>query len=372
MSNDLIIAAAGSGKTTELVKRATQKAENGETVLITTFTDACEEEIKKKLLLEPKVYKNITVQTWFSFLIKHGVKPYQSYVTDTKINGLILESGRSGIKYTKKSGPVYWGEEENLEKFYFSSSGKIYSDKVAKFVIRCNEKSQGKVLNRISECFDNIFIDEVQDLAGYDLELLKLLFDCPSNILLVGDPRQATYSTNNAAKNKNFQKAEIVNFFSDQSIKLNTDDQSLTVNYRCSPKICEFSNKLYSQFPITTSGNNDSTNHDGLFLVEERLLENYLLEYRPMQLRYWVRTSVNDNYPVLTFGKSKGLTFNRVIIYPTGPMVEWLLNRNNELKPEPKAKFYVALTRAKYSVGIVVNKETLKKLDGFDIYEPTV
>jgi len=375
MSNNLIIAAAGSGKTTELIKRAINKAEHGETVLITTFTEACEEEIKTKLLMESKGVVNnlITVQTWFSFLIKHGAKPYQSCVVDIEINGLILESGRSGIKYQTKAGqPVYWGEEENIEKFYFSSEGKVYSDKLAKFVMRCNEKSHGKVIKRISECFDNIFIDEVQDLAGYDLEFLKLLFDSPSNVLLVGDPRQATYSTNNAAKNKRFQKSEILNFFSDRSININIDDLSLNVNYRCLSDICDFSNTLYPNFSGTTSGNSESTNHDGVFLVEECLRDNYLYEYKPMQLRYSVRTMVNNNYYVLTFGKSKGLTFNRVLIYPTGPMVDWLINRQSELKPEPKAKFYVALTRAKYSVGIVLKREILKKLDGFNIYEPAI
>lgn len=374
MSNNLIIAAAGSGKTTELIKRAINEAESGETVLITTFTEACEDEIKTKLLMESKGVVNnlITVQTWFSFLIKHGVKPYQSYVIDTEINGLLLENGRSGLKYKTKEGrPIYWGEKENIEKFYLSSGGKIYSDKLAKFVIRCNEKSHGKVIKRISECFDNIFIDEVQDLAGYDLELLKIFFDSPSNVLLVGDPRQATYSTNNAAKNKKFQKSEILNFFSDKSININTDDLSLNVNYRCLPNICDFSNTLYPDFRVTTSGNSESTNHDGVFLVEESLVDNYLLEYQPMQLRYSVKTMVNNNYSVLTFGKSKGLTFRRVLIYPTGPMVDWLINKQNELKPEPKAKFYVALTRAKYSVGIVLKREMLKEIDGFDTYEPT-
>ena len=49
MANELIIACAGSGKTTVLVERALAKANTGETVLITTFTEACEEEIKSWL-----------------------------------------------------------------------------------------------------------------------------------------------------------------------------------------------------------------------------------------------------------------------------------------------------------------------------------
>ena len=48
MNNKLIIAAAGSGKTTVLVKKALQIKD--EKVLITTYTQANEAEIKKRSL----------------------------------------------------------------------------------------------------------------------------------------------------------------------------------------------------------------------------------------------------------------------------------------------------------------------------------
>ncbi len=56
MANELIIASAGSGKTTALVERSIEKANAGETVLITTFTEACEAEIKNKLVEESGGY----------------------------------------------------------------------------------------------------------------------------------------------------------------------------------------------------------------------------------------------------------------------------------------------------------------------------
>jgi DNA helicase-2/ATP-dependent DNA helicase PcrA len=372
MANDLIIASAGSGKTTSLVEKAIEKANAGETVLISTFTEACEAEIKNKLVEENNGYipHNITIQTWFSFLIKHGAKPYQDYVIDTEITGLILEGGRSGLRFKTPEGkPVYWGEAKNPYEFYFSKSGKIYSDKLAKFVILCNADSGEKVFNRISQCFDNIFIDEVQDLAGYDLEILKELFNCQSNILLVGDPRQATYSTNNAQKHSKFKKSEILNFFSDDTIKLDTDDKSLTVNHRCSPQICEYSNALYPDWPESTSGNSSVTGHDGVFIVDISHVDSYLEEYKPViQLRHSITKQVNADYPVYTFGKSKGLTFDRVLIYPTVPILNWLLDKEKELKGISKAGFYVAITRARYSVGIVLDPKQYKKMKGIPVY----
>lgn len=371
MANDLIIASAGSGKTTALVEKAVEKANAGETVLITTFTEACEAEIKNKLVEKSNGYisDNITIQTWFSFLIKHGAKPYQDYVIDTEITGLILVSGKSGLRYEAEDGKkFYWGEAKNLYEFYFSKNGKIYSDKLAKFVIRCNKDSGGKVIKRLSQCFDNIFIDEVQDLAGFDLEILKYLFNCQSNILLVGDPRQATYSTNNAQKHSKFRKSEIVNFFSDDTINIDTDDKLLTVNYRCSPQICEYSNTLYPELPKSTSGNDTVTGHDGIIIIDKLNVDSYLEEYQPVQLRHSIKTPVNTGYPVYTFGKSKGLTFDRVLIYPTGPIFNWLVSSGNGLKGMSRAGFYVALTRARFSVGVVLESKQYNKIKGISVY----
>ena len=59
-------------------------------------------------------------------------------------------------------------------------------------------------------------------------------------------------------------------------------------------------------------------------------------------------------------GESKGLTFERVLIYPTSKMIDWIFDHSKEMKSQSKSKFYVGVTRAKYSVGIVFdNKKDL-------------
>ena len=72
--NKLIIAAAGSGKTTFLIDNALHIEDSN--VLITTYTEENEKEIRKKF--EGVIPNNIRIQTWFSFLLQHGVRPYQS------------------------------------------------------------------------------------------------------------------------------------------------------------------------------------------------------------------------------------------------------------------------------------------------------
>ncbi|HMT75532.1 MAG TPA: UvrD-helicase domain-containing protein [Chitinophagaceae bacterium] len=386
MNNKLIIAAAGSGKTTVLVKKALEIKD--EKVLITTYTQANEAEIRKKIIeINKFIPQNVTVQTWFSFLLQHGARPFQGYIFEKKIKGLILVNSKSGLKAymnqcqeckqkkvvkdncTKCKNPIYFGEEKEFEKHYFTNGFKIYSDKLSKFVFRCNKKSGGAVISRLSKIYKHIFIDEVQDLAGYDLELLKLFFTSNIQILLVGDPRQGTYSTNSSSKNKQYKKSEIVHFFEDESIEIETDKSSLLVNYRCTSPICELSNKLFPDFQGTTSGNNCKTVHDGIFFIKESDIDSYLNQYTPIQLRDSKRKVVNEKYSVMNFGESKGLSFDRVLIYPTQPIIDWVKDNTKELAPTSKSKLYVAITRARYSVGIVYNFNNKTNIAGIQLYE---
>lgn len=368
-NNRLIIAAAGSGKTTFLVEEALkQKAGK---VLITTYTQANEAEIKKKIIAKNKcIPENVTVQTWFSFLLKHGVRPFQGILFERKIKGLILVNSQSGLKgYTKTKQPIYFGEEKEFEKHYFSNALKIYSDKLSKFVFRCNEKSNDNVIDRISRIYSHIFIDEVQDLAGYDLELLKLFFNCNSKIQLVGDPRQGTYSTNSAPKNKQFKKANIVNFFTDKIDNLAKDETSLMTNFRCNKPICDLSNKLFPNFQATTSGNNVETTHSGIFFIKEEDIESYLHKFQPVQLRNDSREKrIKENYRVMNFGEAKGLSFDRVLIYPTKPFIDWLKDNNAQLAETSRSKLYVAITRARQSVAIMCNENL--NINGISNYSP--
>lgn len=350
--NKLIVAAAGAGKTTFLVNEAL-KIKN-DRVLITTYTQANEAEIKKKIIeINRCIPSNVIVQSWFSFLLQHGVRPFQGVLFEKEITGLILVNSQSGLKYCFKGKPIYFSEEKEFERHYFSNETKIYSDKISKFVFRCNTCSDGAVIKRLSNIYSHIFIDEVQDLAGYDLELLKLLFNSSSNTLLVGDPRQGTYSTNSSSKNKQFKKAAIINFFEDDSLKIEKDTSTLTTNFRCNEPICNLSNKLFPDFYPTSSGNTDNTGHDGVFLIRPKDTNEYLRTFSPVQLRENAKTEVNELYRVMNFGESKGLSFDRVLIYPTNPILKWLSDHNSELAPTSRSKFYVALTRARYSVGII-------------------
>ena len=85
-------------------------------------------------------------------------------------------------------------------------------------------------------------------------------------------------------------------------------------------------------------------------------------QYKPVQLRNSSIRKVDERLRAYNFGQSKGMTCDRVIIYPTASIVKWLKNHDYELKPTSRADLYVALTRARFSVAFVIPDEVCKEI----------
>jgi len=376
--NRLIIAAAGSGKTTYLVNKAL--AQDGR-VLILTYTLSNEAVIKRWLIQKVGcIPSNITIQTWFSFLLQHGVKPYQGSLNDSlfdkDIRGMLLVNQQSGIRYKSTNGtPVYWGESY-FNRHYFTKDFKIYSDKVSKFVFKCNSESNDAVIDRLTRIYDYVFIDEVQDLAGHDLELLKLLFKSSISVLLVGDPRQVTYLTHLERKYAKYQNGKIREFVKNElgkRVACAVDETTLGASHRCSQHICIYSSKLYPNFPETVPCScyrQSEINHQGVFLVKPSHLNEYVQTFNVTQLRWDRKTNVLPDMAVMNFGEAKGETFDRVLIYPTKDMAKWVEDTSTQLSDGARAKFYVALTRARYSAAIVTDYDDGFESDCLSKYDP--
>lgn len=386
MNNILFIAAAGSGKTTFLINEAIKRKD--EKVLILTYTEVNEYEIKKKFIKKSKsIPSHVTIQTWFSFLIQHGVKPYQGsfndLLFDKKIMGMILNDGSLGIKFIlKKFGkkiPIPFKEDGEFEKHYFTGSNKIYSDKLPKFVVKADDKINGEVISRISRIYNHIFIDEVQDLAGYDLDIIKKLFASNSEIILVGDPRQVTYLTHHESKYGKYKDGRIKDFIENEckkGFKFTIDEASLNNSHRNNKEICYYSGKLYEKQFVAVEPcqcedcRSYQIEHEGIFLVRPKDVEDYLQSFNPVQLRWNVTKKVNTELPVFNFGESKGKGFDRVLIYPTEEMNNWVYENATALAFSTRAKFYVAITRARYSVAIISDYPDNIEIDGIQLYTP--
>ena len=352
----LIIAAAGAGKTETLVNMALSEESP---VLITTYTDNNVDEVKHRFYEKHGcIPQNVVVLPWYTFMLTYGVKPYQDLMFKDDITGECITGGASA-KFIKK------GKKE----FYFTEDNAIYADKIAQLLLDLNEASEGHVLANIKALFPIIYIDEVQDLAGYDQEIIKSLIDSGIEVICVGDPRQGVFITSKGNKNKRFIRSNMIDFFYSRLPLLDIDQESLRTNYRCVNDICQLSNQLFPDFTCVISGNNQLAKRTGCFFVRSADIEEYQRECPAMQLRHSVRSKVNDKYLTNNFGLVKGKTFDHVLIYPTEPMINWLVNKRQIESPETKAKLYVAITRARYSVGFVYDYPNNFTHDSIKLYK---
>lgn len=353
MSNKLLLAGAGTGKTTYIVEQALKETSR---VLITTFTIRCRDEIKDKIIkIKGYIPKNIIVQTWFSFLLEHGIMPYKRDLKIEKVNGINFVEGKSGLKFMSKKGfPVYYGEED-FNKYYFDNYNRIYTDKLAKLVLRINEASGNLVFERITNIFDKIFIDEVQDMVGYDLEIIKKFADSDSELIIVGDPRQNIYNTHCDSKYDKYSSGQIDKFIINEckKVEFEVDKTSLNICQRCHKNIVEFLNDFYTEYDALDSIDIPEKESQGIFIIRTSNVDEYLSKYNPIQLRYNKKTKVNGCYKSINYRNSKGCTYMRTIIYPTDALKKYIKSNIKIQTTSTKNAIYVALSRAIDSVAIV-------------------
>lgn len=63
-------------------------------------------------------------------------------------------------------------------------------------------------------------------------------------------------------------------------------------------------------------------------------------------------------------GAGQGKSYDRVLIYPTTDMIKWIIDNTTMLSGEAKSKFYIGITRARQSVGIVIKQSQQKRFKG--------
>lgn len=118
----------------------------------------------------------------------------------------------------------------------------------------------------------------------------------------------------------------------------------------------------------TTSDNTSEIEHKGVYFLQANRCGRIFTEIQSYSVRQSKSTDTHPAYPTLNFGVSKGLSFDRVLIYPTKPILDWII-RGIELKPTSKCKLYVAITRARYSVAILYDYNDNVNICGITKYK---
>jgi len=339
-TNLAILAAAGSRKTEYIIESALEVSLGR--VLLLTFTSENQRHIVNRIEAKAgAIPPHITVMGWFSFLISQGAKPYQRAITREPllIRGLNFVGRHHRFAKTSSLG------------YYIDANNDLYRDGVSDFVVRLNEATDGAVVRRLEQAYSHIFVDEVQDLVGYDLDVLDLLLRSGVTLVIVGDPRQHTYSTNLSPKHKKYQGAGLAQWLKERSGICTLEERC--VSYRSSQAICDFADALYPDMPPTVSVDVPDSGHDGVVLVPRSEARAYYSTHDSVTVLRYDKSQDTAGLPAMNIGLAKGRTFGRVMLFPTKTMLDYLDHRD-PTRLGARAKLYVAATRAQFSFAIVV------------------
>lgn len=387
--NKLYIAAAGAGKTTFLVHHACDlaKDDNQKSIAIITYTRKNQQEIKNRFIAEQGfVPSNIKICGWFDFLLTYCIRPFMGAVIDDlrcKTVGLMLVNENSGT--IKKNGRYFKTYKVGeIKKKYLADSNHIYSDKLSEFAYECYTKRTDLFWGRLENIFSSILIDEVQDLSAWDYSIISVLLKIKKlHVVMCGDLRQKTYSTNPGVKWKKY-KGRIDEYLKNEVNKkrqslIDIDYTTLNCSHRFGKEIADFASLVIGDdFPKTMpcqcenciKRQDEFHGKKGMFLIKRSDVPTYISQYEPLVL-VWDKkhketvASVICNYekhketvgPVIcNYGDAKGASADSCLIFPTNRIISKFLSSNqNQLPDNTRCKLYVAVTRARYVSAIVVD-----------------
>lgn len=345
--NRLTLAVAGSRKTQSIVDACTNGDSNVRRLAL-TFTQTGQAELQERLRNSCAPGSAPEVMGWFAFLLRHCIRPYLPLqFPGRRLRGLNFEGEPAAGRYAT-----------GAERF-FDTEDRAYRLHLSRLAFDVSAVSEGAVIDRISHIYDEIYIDEVQDLTGCDLRIVEqLMHQSNLDIYLVGDVRQSVFDTNPRDPNlKQYRGVKMVDWFELHRASGLLEIKHQTETWRSNQAIADFSDAIFPatfKFDATVSRQVDVTGHDGVFAISETDVSKYMTRYSPQLLRASKSTARESDLPFRNFGKVKGLTFDRVLIYPTSAIARFLTDGTG-LKDSSACGLYVAVTRARHSVAFVVS-----------------
>lgn len=368
MSNKLIIASAGAGKTHRIAEQSVEMANNGQKVLIVTYTESNQSEILSKCKsLGVTDLKNIVIKGWYTFLLEDLIRPYQAMVFDKRIEAINFNSSnphmRGGRTIAGTSEKV--GRRLNPRHFLTSCNTKAHTEFLSKLALRISVASARQTISRLSAIYQHLFIDEVQDLAGWDFDVLKYMARADCDLTCVGDFRQTIYSTSSNPKQPKTNQQKL-NAFGSMGFEI----EHMAISRRCIQLICDYADTVHRHDGYNETNSlvdevpEQYADHLGVFIVSRPHLQAYLRTYEPVILRASISSArfLNDtSIKKVNFGMSKGLGFNRTLVIPTDKIKLFLRGNLDSFDgmntDKARNNFYVACTRARYSLAFLMDEQ---------------
>lgn len=358
-----IHACAGSGKTQFIADTCSSSEGVGKDIAVITFTVSGQGELRDRLHLVCEDRKIPKVFGWYQFLIQHIIRPYIPLLfPGQKVKGLYYPRDSREDPYVDK---MRYFSKDSPKRYFVSDS--IHREFIEELAVGVIKKSQGMVQNRLNKIFNLIMIDEAQDIGRYGLKVIEYLLDnglhpgtsAEYSMYIVGDARQSILSTSRSSnKNKKYSGYDVIKWYREMENQQLLEIESHNYTYRCAQEIASFSDKIFHPdlgFEPTVSRCFLEDEHKGVFLVCKKDFQEYLNVYNPIVLRHSKSVPCNPEWNPVNIGVSKGRTYERVAIMAT-KSIKKFIEKKEYLSAKSTSSFYVAVTRAKVSVAIVVDK----------------
>ncbi|SCY42073.1 MULTISPECIES: hypothetical protein [unclassified Lysinibacillus] len=325
-NNRILNAVAGSGKTSYIIEQLNDSKRS----LIITYTNANQENLKEKVINKFGFFPpNICVYGYFEFLFKFIIKPLCPY-TVKEICFENPENFRNPNPFTK-------------DKYM------IYSNRMAKYIL--DDLSDYK--QRIDRYFDEVFIDEMQDLSSDDFKWMLSLADLKIPVTLVGDFYQSTFASSRRGNHlKDLYKDFALYKKISEDAGFYFDTSTLITSHRCTITICNF---IKQKLGIDIESANGKISEIRLIRDSEEIIQ--ILENNKIKKLFY-QGSKKYNVNGDNWGNSKGMTFNDVcIVLNDTTFKKYNKNELNDLAPQTKSKFYVACTRSSGDLWFIKEKD---------------
>lgn len=366
MNNQVVFAAAGHGKTYSLCAQAKEAIKHtSKYVLLISYTNegvrSLENEFRKQNcgVLDDRVI----IKSWYSVLLSEFIKPYQcslklKYKVSKKKERSVYfpENYIKSIAFYDKTEPPRWYNATHVQ-YYINKHRDLIPDRTSHLAWLCNEYSNGAAIQRMEKIYSHIFVDELQDYAAWDLEIISLLFKSQITITCVGDYKQATYRTNNSPKYKQYRDEKIRDFFRVLESQGLCEVTYANITRRFNQEICDFINMIYKDaeamvVPSPDIQSEPLPENSGVYIMSNDTLAAYCEHYHPVILRYDkdAKMGFQCDCDRINYGGSKGATYERIVIIPVGTVIPFIEKQREISAKQTRAKFYVACTRARHSV----------------------
>jgi superfamily I DNA/RNA helicase len=317
-------------------------------MLILSYTQTNQQELVNRIARRGPHACTIDVHGWFTFLMAHWIRPY--------LPRRFAQRRLRGLNFEGDPGQYATGEARFLDE-----EQRAYRRHLARFAFDVNAAADGAPLDRLSHLYDVIYIDEVQDLNGWDLEIVGTLMDCPIELYLVGDIRQAILFTNvQDPKNSQYKGTKVIDWFRRQEKASRLEIRHENTTWRSAQVVADLADSVIDEawgFPPTESKAVNIAEHAGIFAVAVADAERYMEVYEPLCLRSRVTSGNVVGLPYTNIGNAKGMEADHVLIWPTQPMIDFLRKRT-PLTTLSACAFYVAITRARASVAFITDQAT--------------